>query len=155
MLDEILRQIHVVRDVIESHLRFHHPEFCKVSRCVGVFGSEGRAERVDLSKSRSSELAFKLSAYRKAGLLAEKVFAVVRGAFFAFRHIIEVESGDLKHLSRSFAVRGGYKRCVEIDESFFVEILVYGVGHLAAKPEYGAESVCTGTHVSHRSQILQ
>ena len=34
VLDEFLREVHVVLDVVECHLRLDHPELCKVARSV-------------------------------------------------------------------------------------------------------------------------
>ena len=47
--DELLDEVHVHIEVIESHLRFYHPELAEVSSRLGFFCTKSRAEGVDLA----------------------------------------------------------------------------------------------------------
>ena len=154
-LDEVLGEVHVVLDVVEGHLRLDHPELSEVARGVGVLGAEGGAEGVDFAYGCGSELTFELTAYREAGHLAEEVLLVVGLALLVLGNVAKVERGDLEHLACALGVGLGDQGSVEVDESLVVEILVDGVGHLAAEPVDGSEGVGAGTKVSYRPQILE
>ncbi len=104
VLDEVLCKVHIVVHVVEGHLRLHHPELCKMARSVGVLSAERRAEGVDFAQSHRSEFALKLSAHGEAGVLAEKVLAVVHLAVRSARRVLHIEGRHLEHLAGALAV---------------------------------------------------
>ena len=112
-----------------------------MARSVRVFGAESRAEGVDGAKSRGSEFAFQLSAHGKCRRFSEEVAAVVGFAVLCHGQAAQREGGHLEHCAGSFAVAGCDERCVEVEESFFLEKFMDG------------ESQC-GTHAQHRSECV-
>ena len=75
-----------------------------MSRSVGIFCPEGRTESVDFAECGGSEFALELSAYGQAGLLAEKILAVINLPLLVLWNIFKVKRGNCKHLSGTFAV---------------------------------------------------
>ena len=73
----VLSALHVVLQGAECHLRLNHPELSKVPRCVRVFGTEGRAKRVDVGESAGIVLAIELPRDGEKGRFAKKVVCVV------------------------------------------------------------------------------
>ncbi len=126
VLYELLSQVHVVADFIESHFRLNHPEFRQVTRSIGIFGAECGAEGVYCAKGCCSELAFELAAYGKRSGLAEEVLAVVHLAVVGVWQVVQRQGCYLEHGSGTFAVAGGDERCVKIEKAFFVEELMNG-----------------------------
>ena len=52
---------HVVVEIRKSNFGFDHPELSRMARSVGVFGSERRAESVDVAESHGICFALKLT----------------------------------------------------------------------------------------------
>ena len=117
MLDEVLCQVHIIIDVVECHLRLHHPELCKVSRGVGILRTESRSESVNLTQSGGAEFALELAAHCEAGLFSEEILRIINFSLLVSWDVFEVQGSDLEHLTRSLTVRSSDERGVEIIES--------------------------------------
>ncbi len=155
VLDEVLLEVHEVVEVHKSHLGFYHPELGKVAGRVAVFGTEGGTEGVDGTESSGTELALELSAYGEGGLLAEEVVVVDDAAVLVHAEVVEVLSGDLKHLARPFAVAGCDEGSVEVEVSVLVEVGVYGHRHVVTDAHDGSEGVSAQTQVGMLAHIFE
>ena len=155
IFDEVLCEVHVVMNVVECDFRFNHPEFCEVTRCVGVLGTEGWSKGVDSTEGSGTEFSFQLTAHGQGRRFAEEVVGIVNLSFLIFFQRVEVLRGDLEHLSSPFAVRSCDDGCVEIEETVVVEIFVDGISQIVANAEDCSESVGAKTHVGMRSHVLK
>ena len=70
-------QFHIVRQFVECHLRFDHPEFRQVPGSVRVLGTKRRAERVDLAERGGEDLRFQLAADRQVSGAIEEILCKV------------------------------------------------------------------------------
>ena len=61
IFDKVFRQLHIFSNLIESNFRFDHPELGQVARCIGVFGTECRSERINSSQRHGSQFTFQLA----------------------------------------------------------------------------------------------
>ena len=158
VLDEILHELlgkgHVIVDVIEGHLRLDHPELCEVARSIGVLGTEGRTESIDLAYGSSAELAFKLAADGKAGLFAEEVLAEIDLALM-HRNICKIHGSNLEHVACTLCVRLCDERSMEIYEALVVEELMDSESHCVPDTEHCAESVGAEPHMGNRTEVLE
>ena len=138
----------------EGHLGFYHPELGQVAGRVRVFGTEGGTEGVDGAQCRSCQLAFELTGYRQAGLLAEEVIVIDNRAILILLQVIEVLGGYLEHLSGAFTVGCRDDGGMEIVEALLMEEGVDGDGHVVTDAEDGSEGVGAGTQVGNLAQEL-
>src|SRR5690348_4458324 len=60
ILDVAFSAFHVVLKVCKGHFGLYHPKLGKVTRCVGIFGSKGWAEGVDVRKGARIGFSVKL-----------------------------------------------------------------------------------------------
>ena len=51
------RQIHIVLQICESHLRLDHPEFSRMAGGIGIFRTESRSEGVDVAEGLGESFA--------------------------------------------------------------------------------------------------
>lgn len=79
VLEVILRQIHVVLQVGEGHLRLDHPKLRQVSRGVAVLCAESGPERVHVPEGARMGFHVELSRHRQAGAPSEKVLREEEG----------------------------------------------------------------------------
>ena len=73
VLEQVLGQVGVVRDVGEGDLRLDHPELGEVPAGVRVLRPEGRPERVDARQRQAVRLDVELARDGQVGRLAEEV----------------------------------------------------------------------------------
>ena len=154
VFDELLFQLHQVGQVGECHFGLYHPEFGQVARRVRVLGTERRSEGVDGSQGGGCQLAFQLSGYGQAGLLAEEVVVIDDGSVLVLLQVVQILGGHLKHLPGTFAVGGCDDGGVEVEEAFFVEELVDGNGHVVTDAVHGSKCVGSRTQVGDFAQKL-
>ena len=109
VLEEVLGDLHIPFQGAEAHLGLDHPELGQVSLGVGVLGTEGRSECVDVLQGGGISLAFQLSAYGQAGTLAEEVLGVVDLSVFGPGDVVQIQGRDLEHLARSLGIACGDK----------------------------------------------
>ena len=155
VLDEVLRQVHIVGIVVEGHLRLNHPKLCQVARGIRVLSSERRAKGVDLSQSHGGKLALQLTGDGKIGLLTEEVLAVVYFTLLSTGRIGYIQRRHLEHLPGSLSIRGSDQRSVEVDKPLVVEVLVNRICHIVADAEDCTKGVGPRAEVSHLSQELK
>ena len=149
-----LCHVHIVSKLCERHFRFDHPELRCVSCRIGVFRSECRSECVHVSECQSKCLRFKLSAYRQACLLAEKVISVIHSAVFSLRQVFHIERRHLEHLSGAFTVACRDYRRMDIYEVVFLEEFMDGICRQRTHPEHCRERIAPRSQVSDLSQEL-
>ena len=154
VLDEVLCQIHIVVDVVESHFGLNHPELGQMARRVGILCTERRPESVNGSQGRGTQLTFQLPGYGQRSRLAEEIVGIVYLPLVVFLQVIEVLRSHLEHLSGSFAVAGRNNRCMEIEKAVLMEVTMDGHRHVMADTEHRTERVGTQTHVGMRTHIL-
>ena len=152
VFDELFSQVHIICNVVESNFRFNHPELCQVTGSIGVFGTERRTECVNRSQSRSSQLTFQLTGDCQTCLFAKEIVIINDRAFFVFLQVIQVHGGHLEHLSGTFAVGSRNDRCMEIEESFFMEELMDSDRHIVADAEHSTKCIGTRTQMSYLTQ---
>lgn len=102
-----------------------------MSAGVAVFGTEGRAEGVDVTQRGTLVFNVQLSRHGQEGFLAEKVFfevdeiaALHKWQFFG---IFVQNCCDLEHLTCTLAVTGGDDGGVDVEEPVPVEEFVSGL----------------------------
>lgn len=71
--DEVLGEIHEVREFAESELGLNHDKLGGMARRIGVLGAERGTERVDAAESHGQGFGFKLAGNSQVALMAEKV----------------------------------------------------------------------------------
>ena len=152
VFDELFSQVHIICNVVESNFRFNHPELCQVTGSIGVFSTERRTECVNRSQSRSSQLTFQLTGDCQTCLFAKEIVIINDRAFFVFLQVIQVHGGHLEHLSGTFAVGSRNDRCMEIEESFFMEELMDSDRHIVADAEHSTKCIGTRTQMSYLTQ---
>ena len=155
VLQKVLGQFHVVFQLEESDFRLDHPELGQVARGVRVFGSERRAERIDLRQGQRAEFAFELAGDGQVAGFPEKILAVIDRAFRGFGHIVQVERSDAEHRSGAFGVAAGDQRRMQVEKSVVVEIFVDRVSHRMADTEHGTASVGTRAQVGYFAQEFE
>ena len=72
-LDHVFLTGDNVIEICKCHLRLDHPELCGMALSVGILGTEGRSEGINVSESLCKGLAVKLSRNGKRSLLAEEI----------------------------------------------------------------------------------
>ena len=75
VLGEILRQIHVVVNVIKGNLWFNHPKFSQVAWCIGVFSPKSRPESVNFSQGQGGNFALQLARMKERARLLVMFFS--------------------------------------------------------------------------------
>jgi len=153
-LEELLRQIHIVIEIVKRHLRFDHPELGKVAAGIRVFSAERRAEGVDQRQRHRVNLGFQLTAHGEAGLLAEKIFTVIDFPI-VLRWIGHIQRRHLKHLPRAFAIARRNNRRVQVQKSSIIEKTVDGICQPVAHAHHRADGVGAGSQMGYFPQILQ
>src|SRR5262249_52607054 len=134
---------------------FDHPEFRGVARGVGVFGAEGRAERVDVAQRRREDLRLELAADREKRFFAEEILRAVDTLVLAARWIFEIERRHTEHVARALGVPRGDDRRVHVDEILALEKLVDGEREPRTHAEDGAEQIRARTEVRDLAEKLQ
>ena len=152
ILDELFRQLHIVQDIIESHFRFDHPELGQVTRSIGVFRTESRAECINLSQSRSGQFTFQLSGNSQARLFAKEIIFINDRSVFILLQIVQVHGCHLEHLACTFTVRSCNQRCMEIEEPSVMEKFMNGISHVMTNTEHCTECIRTWTEMSDLTQ---
>ncbi len=154
IFDEIFRQVHIVRNIIERHFRLNHPELCQVAGSIGILGTERRTECIDGSQCSSGKFAFQLSGNSQAGLLSEEVIIVNNGTVLIFLQVVKVLRSHLEHLACAFAVGSRDNRSMKIEESSVMEELVDGNRHIMTNTEHSPERIGTGTQMGYLTEEL-
>ena len=154
IFDELLGQLHIIRNIVERDLRLNHPELRQMTRRIGILGTERRTERIDLSQGRRRQLALQLSGNRQAGLLPEEIIVIQNRTLLILLQIIQVQRRHLEHLSGTLAIGSRNDWCMEIEETPIVEELMYRVRHVMTDTEHGAKGIRTGTQMSDLAQEL-
>ncbi len=155
MLDEVLLQCHQVVHIVEGHLRLNHPELGQVARRVAVLGTECRSEGIDLTQSRSTQLALQLTGDGQRCHLAEEIVVVDDAAVLVLLQVVKVLGRNLEHLACALAIGCRDERSMEIVETMLVEVLMDGDGHVVTDAQDCTEQVRAWTKVSLLTQELQ
>src|SRR6476660_5940665 len=108
---------------------------------IRILCPERGTERVDFRKSHCRQLPFQLTAYGEIGGSSEKIIFKIHFAMFISRRCLQWQRGHFKHFPRSFCIRCGDNRCMQIDESPFIKKLVYGKSKRMPKAEHRSECV--------------
>ena len=119
---------------------------------VGVFGAEGRSERVDVLERHREALAFELTADGETDFLSEKVARIVHAAVVIKRNFIERQSGRFEHFARAFAVAVGENGRVNVHESVILQVGVNCHCGNATDAEHSLEEVGSGAQISLLAQ---
>ena len=155
VLDHILGQFHIVRKIGKSDLGLDHPELRRVAGGVGVLGTEGRTECIDILKCHSEGFAVELTGYGQAGLLTEEILGVIHLTGFGFRHVGGIHGGNLEHLAGALTVASGDQRGVYVHEIPILEELMDGVSRQRADAENRLEQIGSGAEVGDGTQKLR
>ena len=76
VLDVVLGTVHVIFEVGESKLSLNHPEFSKVSRCMGVLSTKAGSKVVDVGEADAVVLQGELPAHGQKRWFLEEVLRV-------------------------------------------------------------------------------
>ena len=154
VLEHVLGHVHLALEVAEGHLGLDHPELGGVATGVGVLGTEGRAEGVDVTEAHGEVLALELAGDGEVGGLAEEVLAVVDRAILVQGRVGGVDRGDAEHLAGALGVGGGDDGSVHVDVAALLEERVDREGRDRADAEDGAEEVGAAAQVLVQAQVL-
>ena len=83
-----LRQNHIIVQICKSDLRLNHPELCCMAGGIGVFCTESRSERIDVTERLCISLTVQLSAYSQVGRFIEEVFGIIYFSVFRLRYML-------------------------------------------------------------------
>ena len=155
VLDKVFLQFHQTVHVEECNLRLYHPELGQVARRVAVLCAERRAEGIDGTQCRGTQLALQLTRHGQGSLLAEEVVRVVDLAIFRLLEVVEVLGRYLEHLTGTLAVAGGDERRVKIEISMLVEVSVDSHRHVVANAHHGTEGVGTEAEMCILAHVLK
>ncbi len=154
ILNHILGQAHIVRQVSEGNLRLDHPELGGMPGGVGIFGTEGGAKGVDVLESHGEGFAVELTGNSQIGGLTVEVLGEIHLAVLSLGDVVQVEGGDLEHFAGAFAVRTGNQGRVDIHKVPILEELMDGHGSQAPHAENSLEGVGAGTQMGNSAQEL-
>src|SRR5690606_21530247 len=145
-------QHHIVFEVCKCDLRFYHPEFSSMPRCIRILSPECRAEGIYSAKCHAVGLSGKLSADSQTRLPAEEILRVIHTAVLIPRYVIRIQRGHPEHLTRTFTVTCCYDRGVDIYEAPLLEKLVYGVRSCIPQSEDRRKSIGPRSQVGYGAQ---
>ena len=148
IFNELLGQLHIVRDIIKSDFRLNHPEFRQMTRRIWVLSAERRAKRINLSQGCSCQLTLQLSGNRQASLLAEEIVLINDRAILILFQVVQIFGSNLEHLSGTLTVGSRDDRRMEIEKASIMEKLMDSVSHIVTNTEYRAKCIRTRTQVS-------
>ena len=117
VLEQLLGQRRVVREIGERDLRLDHPELGKMPAGVGVLRPERRPEGVDLGEREAVRLDIELARHRQERLAAEEILGEIDLALRRARQVGEVERRDPEQLPRPFGVGRRDDRRVDPERS--------------------------------------
>ena len=142
VLDHLGGNLDDVGQLGKGHLRLHVPELGHVTGSVGVFGAEGGAKGVDLTKGHGRHLALQLTGDGQTRTATEEVVGVVLLGGLIL--VGPADGGHLEHLAGALAVAGSDEGGVHVDIVALLEIAVDGGGHHATHTENRIERI--GAH---------
>ena len=119
---------------------------------VGVFRTEGRTKGIDVLKGHGKGFAIELTGYSQVGGLAVEVLREVYLTIFGLGHVIQVQGGNLEHLTGTLTVRAGNQRGVHIYKVPVLEELVNGHSSQAAHTEYCLKGVGARAQMGNGAQ---
>ena len=154
VFDHIFSQTHIVRQIRKGDFRLDHPEFGSVPGGVGVLCPEGGAEGVDIPEGHGKGLTVELTGNRQVGGLTIEVLREVHLAVLGLGDIVQIQSGDLEHLTCTLTVGAGDQGRMDIHKVPLLEELVDSHGCQAANPKYSLEGVGSGTKMGDGAQEL-
>ena len=114
---------------------------------IGVFCTESRSERIDVTERLCISLTVQLSTYRQVGRFIEEVFGKIYFSVFRLRNVVQIHGCYLEHLSGTFAVTSCDQWCMHIDKSSLLEELVNGIGNQRTHTEYCLKRIGSRTQV--------
>ena len=155
ILDEILLDVHQLRQVNEANLRLYHPEFSQMAGSVAVLGTERRTEGIDGTQCCSTQLSFQLTGHGQRCLLAKEIIRVYDTAILILLQVIQVLGCHLEHLASAFAITGSDERGMEIEISMLVEISMDSHRHIVTDTHHGTKGIGTETHVSMLAHVFK
>ena len=155
VLEHVLGQGHVVKEVREGDFRLHHPEFRRVARGVALLGAEGGAEGVHVAERHAEGLHVELAAHGQAGLLAEEILRVIGLAVRGEGHLVQRQGGHLKHLARALAVAGGDDGGMHVHKAALGKEGVQKLRRQRPDAEHRVKRVGAGTKVRDGAQELK
>ena len=122
---------------------------------IGIFRTECRTKGINIFKCLCISFAIELSAYGQIGLFAKEIPAVINAAIFVFRHIIQIQRGNLEHFSGTFTVTSGDQWCMNIYKFTLLEKFVNCIGNQRTHTEYRLKCICSRTQMTDRTQVLK
>ena len=123
--NKVFRQVHEVVEVCEGNLGLDHPELGSVSSGVGVLGSEGWSECVDVGVAGREGLDIELTRDGEEGIASEEG--------------LPLQVGDTEELSGTFAVACSDDWGVNPEETVTLEEVVYGHRERISNSKHGAK----------------
>ena len=107
--------------VHESHFRFDHPEFCQVTGCVGVLGTEGRPEGINIGEGQGEYLSTQLPGNGQTDIGSEKILVIIDLSVLGFWNLFQIKGGNVKHFTCPFGIIRGDDRGVDVKETPVLE----------------------------------
>ena len=122
---------------------------------VGLLGSEGGAEGIYLTESKSHRLALKLAGNGQISGLLEEILLEIDGSVLVLGRVCNIKSRYLEHLTRALAVAAGNERCVSIDKAALIEELMNSVSGGRANAEGRGINIRSRAQMRYRSHIFE
>ena len=155
IFEKLLGNAHVVLQVIERHFWLNHPEFGQMAWCVAVLGAEGGPKGINFGKIQGKYLGLHLAADRKICGSTKKVLLPIYVTVSGPGDILQIQRGDVEHLTGALAIGGGDDWGLDVDEVPLLKEAVYGVGEDVAHAEGRAEGVTADPEVGDLAQELK
>ena len=123
--------------------------------CVGILGTECGTEGVNLLECECIGLDIELSGYGKVCCLSEEILGIIDFSVLGQGKVVEIEGGNLEHLTRALAIASGNDGAVHINEALLLEEAVDRKRDDGSYPEHCLEGVGAGSEMGHGAQILE
>ena len=155
VLEQVLGEVGVVRDVGERDLRLDHPELGEMPAGVRVLGPEGGPERVDVRERQAVRLDVELARHGEEGRPAEEVLGEIDRSLWCAGEVGQVERRDPEHLSGALGIAGGHDGRVHPVEAALMKVAMDGHGEAMPDPGNRAEGVGPHPQVRHLPEIFE
>ena len=152
IFQHFLCDFHVIVQIGKCHFGFNHPEFRRMSGCVGIFRTEGRPEGINIAERHCKGFRGKLTGYGKVGFLAEEILGIIYLAIGCTRQVIQIQCSDTEHFACTLTVGACDDRCVGINKALALEKFMDCHCNQAAHTEGCGEQVCSGTQICDFTQ---
>ncbi len=121
---------------------------------IAVFGTEGRAESINVGKGAGKEFTLQLTTNGQTGSIAKKILPPIDGSI-QLRWPSRIEGGDPKHLAGSLAIVAGDNWRMDVEKPPLPEKIMNCERQSAAHSKHGTKSIGPRPQMSDGSEVLE